>query len=157
MAAPAMQAIANITLGASTASVAFNNIPQSYRDLRLVTTASSAGGDNIMARFNGDSSSVYARIIAAGTGSAAISGGSNYAELYLSTLGTVTALGELNVFDYSQTDRHKVSLIRGSDSSNFVFMSANRWPNNAAITSITVFCGSAFAVGSTFTLYGVLA
>lgn len=157
MAAPAMQAIANITLSASSATVTFSNIPQTYRDLRLIVNAYCPGGDNSIIRFNGDSGVNYASVSMSGNGSTTTSGATSYSEIYVSTMGTAMITGIAEIFDYAQTDRHKTVLTRGNDTTAYIMARANRWTNTAAITSIAVTCSSSYSVGSTFTLYGVLA
>jgi hypothetical protein len=64
----------------------------------------------------------------------------------------------MQIQDYSQTDKHKTSLIRTDLSSLGTQAQANRWANTNAITSISLLAsGSNFTSGSTFNLFGVIA
>jgi hypothetical protein len=163
MAAPAMQAIGNVTLSAASATVTFSNIPQTYRDLRLVITGSNTVGNvyGCFINLNGDSGSNYYFVRAHGDGSSAVTQSGNattFGMLGWSTLGTIANF-QGDFLDANATDKHKVFLGRGSDPAGRVAMFANRWANTAAITSITIIAESAssWTAGSTFTLYGVLA
>jgi hypothetical protein len=68
-----------------------------------------------------------------------------------------------NIMDYSTTDRHTTVLNRHGRSQASPFaggteMSVNRWANTAAVSTIDIFPGAhSFAIGATFSLYGVLA
>lgn len=63
----------------------------------------------------------------------------------------------VQVMDYSATDKHKTSLIR-IDSTNTTSAIAQRWASTTAVNSLTFSIGSGvFAIGSTFSLYGVIA
>jgi hypothetical protein len=67
------------------------------------------------------------------------------------------------IMDYAQTNKHKTMLIRSGylqpdDATRYVEASAVRWASTDAITSITVYPStSTFAIGSTFTIFGVIA
>jgi hypothetical protein len=62
--------------------------------------------------------------------------------------------------DYSATNKHKTVLVRADNANSITMAHAARWANTSAITSIvlTSFEGAGnFAIGSTFSLYGVIA
>jgi len=59
--------------------------------------------------------------------------------------------------DASATDKHKSVISRNSNATGTVNMSAVRWANTAAVTSITISCSSNIAAGSTLALFGVAA
>lgn len=154
----AMVALYSTTLAAATSSVTIAGIPTTgYRDLRLVVNAYGPGGDNSYCRFNGDSGSNYPQVYMYGNGSSAASSASTWAELYLGTLGTAMTTNTLDIFDYSQVDKHKATLVRGSDTTAYVQARAGRWASTAAVTSITILCGGTYSIGSTFSLYGIKA
>lgn len=167
MAAPAMQAIANITLGAESSSVTFSNIPQTYRDLRLVVSVKHTNASRYTTfRINSDSGSNYSAVQMFGNGSTAQS--ANYsnggqfvlANNYFESSSEFT-VGTLDFLDYSATDKHKTLLWRSGLAGTVVNASSGRWASASAITTIfldsTAGGSNTFVAGSTFTLYGVLA
>ena len=157
--------IATNTLGSAAPTVTFSSIAGTYTDLFLVMQTSVASGtlQNLM-RVNGDTGSNYSTTYLSGNGSSAVSvRGSNvtYAELGYNDYNT-TAIGQMtivNLMNYSNTTTNKTFLVRGSNANNGVSATVSLWRSTAAITSITITNSSAvnYAVGSTFTLYGIKA
>ena len=154
--------LATITLASTDSEIVFASIPATYRDLIMVANFSYSGGsgDTIL-RVNGDSSSIYNAVWMNGTGSAAQSGNES-SRAYINPLysaGAGRAVMTWQLLDYAATDKHKTSLIRTSTASGSVVATAGRWASTSAITSITIrdFASDTFAIGSTFSLYGVIA
>jgi hypothetical protein len=160
---PAMVALANTTLSGSAATVTFSSISGSYRDLVLVTSTTCGAGVQIVGlRFNSDSGSNYSYVYAEGSGSASFSGSGTNSQIYLDpgSYGATTSSDRYNgithILDYSATDKHKTAIIRADIASSGVAMTAGRWANTSAITTVTVVAGlNNFVAGSTFALYGV--
>jgi hypothetical protein len=156
--------ISSITLGASTSSVIFNSIPQTYTDLVLKITASpSTNGVTGYMRLNSDTGSNYSMVGTRGNGTDTAS----YRQTSLgyfffdyagnTNIGTTT-LSTVNFLDYSSTNKHKTNLVRQSNASDVVEMLVQKWSSNSAITSITIFWSSGdITSGSTFHLYGIKA
>jgi hypothetical protein len=162
MATEGMIALYSTTLAATAANVVIGGIPSSYKDLRFVVNASTLAEGNFQLQFNGDGGSNYTTVNmrAYSTGTAASSQGTTTA--IVSNYSTGLTAGErgfnvYDIFDYAMTDRNKIVLARANHSSEIDVL-ASRWANNAAITSITILANTAtsFAVGSTFTLYGIV-
>jgi len=162
----ALVPLQNITLGSAAASVTFASIPGTFRDLVLVSHVLSLTGSptakGAFARFNADTGTNYNSVYMYGNGS---STGSD-PETNSNTLfwGAFPAAGGndiWNIFDYSQTDKHKVTLGRANGHGASSWAYAGRWASTAAITSITVTSPDTgtdlFGIGSTFALYGVKA
>jgi len=166
--------LANITLGSSATSVSFSSISQAYRDLVLVisgrTTYTTNNDDSISLRFNSDTGSNYPGTYALGYSGGTYSPTSNTTRLQPFSISTSassnTSPGNavINIIDYSASDKHKSVVGRGNDTvGNNVVMTAARWANTNAITSIQVYSdrylqgGSAtsFAAGMTLALYGI--
>lgn len=151
----AMVALQNITLTGATSSVTFSNIPATgFKDLRLIyCVSSSSGNQDVGIQFNGLNGTNYVYMAGFGTST----GSGNVAA---NTLGYVNSAGLINytdIFNYSSTTEHKSGLQRYGASGLFSASSAFRWANNAAISSIRLYLGTGtFAVGSTFTLYGIV-
>ena len=152
--ASAFVALANITLSSAQSSVTFSNISGDYRDLRMVNFVSSANGNqDIGVEFNGTTGTSYTYM--AGFGS---STGSGFVSNLLGYVSSAGILHQIDLFDYSQTNKQKSGLVRYGGPSNFSASAAVRWANTAAITSIRFYLGTGtFAAGSSFTLYGVAA
>lgn len=174
MAVSAYEVISTQTLTSTAATVTFSSIPQTYTDLVLVTqssaSTSSANDIDIGIGFNGDTSSVYSRTLMSGNGSAASSfraTGNSYifgARHPLST-GTANVLGiaTWNIMNYTQANTYKTVLVRSScdgASADDVRAVVGLWRGSTtAITSLSLILAASgsFAIGSTFTLYGIKA
>ena len=150
--------LATTTLGSTATSVTFGSIPATYRDLILVINpidSTSGTGDFINLRFNGDTGSNYSRVAMIGNGSAASTTTRTDNGIDLEINGT-HHFHQIQIMDYSASDKHKTALIRLNLPELRVYAMASRWANTAAITSLS--CSSAaasFTIGSTFSLYGI--
>jgi hypothetical protein len=159
--------IATYTIPSATLSYTFSTIPDTYTDLILIsiaqkTTSGSGSGFNL--RFNGDSGTNYSNTFLEGSGSSA----SSYRSSNSTGLngGAVTSSAIANQFDininqilnYSNSTTYKTVLGRYNDNEfSYVGASSSLWRNTNAITSLTVVSVNNFAIGSTFTLYGIKA
>lgn len=155
--------IASQTLATSAASVTFSSIPQDYRDLVLVVKASVDTADRYSrATFNGDSGSNYSYVKMMGNGSSTFS---NAATNTFMAFGygqgfdtTGNQILQLQIMDYSATDKHKSCLERWDDASGETVAGAHRWANTSAITTINIFLNAGtFQSGSVFSLFGIAA
>jgi len=145
-----------ITLGSSASSVTFASIPQTYRDLVVVsdfTTSASASRVEIQSN---SVTSGYSTIIAWDSGSQAFSAPGLY---HGYTTGNTRCTSIMQIMDYSATDKHKTSLNRHGtlSSPSLVMMAASRFSSNDAITTLKVLplYATTFATGSTFSLYAI--
>jgi len=164
MPTPTYDLIASTTLTASTSSVVFGSLPQTYRDLILVHAGvATVSNTYIFLRFNGDTGSNYNYVFMFGDGSSTASSTfSNQTQGYIGNLEPNSGTGTMNtlaqIMDYSASDKHKTILSRNNDHDGLVISTATRWANTAAITSMSVSVNAnQFAVGSTFNLYGIVA
>jgi hypothetical protein len=162
MPTPTYTPLANITLSSSAASVTFSSISQAYRDLVLVCVSSvNYSGGSTEITLNG-SGSGYNYIYMSGNGSTTSTSSST-------NQGAIGTTGQFSpytaneplqttvqIMDYSVTDKHKPILLRQGPASRGVTVSATRWANTAAVTSIT-FASSGLLAGSSFALYGIAA
>ena len=162
MATPTYTLIDSVTLGSSASSVTFSSLNTSasgYQDLVLVMNSKvTAGGDEVSIRFNDSSTSDYYGVRMTGNGVSTSSGTQSGTALQFN-MTTITnsdqVLLTVDMMDFSQTNKQKSVLSRYNRSTGGVEVWAQRWSSLSAINSITVFCGSAFAVGGTFFLYGI--
>lgn len=159
MALQSTTALATITLQAAAADVTFSNIPNSYRDLIIVTnnlgTANATGG---ILRLNSDATTSYSRVFMFGTGSTAShgSGSATYADIFFPR--TTVGVSTFYISDYSQTNKHK-HIFNRTDATDYVTWSAiARWASTSAVNTIYLAPDSGqWAAGATFALYGVIA
>jgi hypothetical protein len=156
--------IATNTLTSTASSVTFSSLG-AYTDIvAIVNSKVTSSAYDLGFRFNGDSGNNYSRTYLGGNGSVADSGrGSNvnYGRAsYRSYMGTTDNGAYILQFqNYSNSTTYKSVLCRGNSAATGTDTQVNLWRNTAAITSIEFapeFIGT-FAIGSTFTLYGIKA
>jgi hypothetical protein len=145
-----------------TSSFTFSSIPSTYTDLVLVCSLKATStNSSLVARFNGISTNTYSVTQLYGNGSSAVSQRlSNQTEVYLSYGGFPTANFAptiIQLMNYSNTTTNKTFLSRSGFASGFAETSVGLWRNTAAISSMTLFAGTAYDTGCTFTLYGIKA
>ena len=159
------EAIQTTTLGSASALITFSSIPATYTDLILVLDSiqSAAPAKWCTVQFNSDTGSNYSWTVLAGNGTTASSG--RYAYTYL-PIGVNTSTNAsrqaviTSIMNYSNTTTYKTLLSRANNASLYVEAIVGLWQNTSAINRIDVsleFGAQTFAVGSTFTLYGILA
>jgi hypothetical protein len=155
--------IATTTLSGTSTSVVFNSF-SGYTDIILVANIIPSGtGLSPQMRINSDSGSNYSYTILYGNGTAAGSGrGSSLTTTYWYYANS-PATGSptpyiINFMNYSNTSTYKTILGRFGGAGVETDAQVCLWRNTAAITSFEFFTSaSSFALGSTFTLYGILA
>lgn len=172
MALQSRTALAVITLKENSSDVVFSGIPDTYRDLILISkvrsTRASADSD-LFVQFNGDTGSNYnyVRMIgrSSGVNSAVNINGTTYLD-FGQVPGTSSGSGEFaisncEILDYASTSKHKSTITRTSSTgtTQVVGAHAGRWADAAnAISSIRIFTNlGSITAGSTFSLYGRVA
>jgi hypothetical protein len=156
--------ITSYTLTNATSSVTFGSIPQTYTDLILVVAASpTSNGVTGYMQVNSDTASNYSMTGIRGNGSNVaayrVSNNGNFFFDYAgdTNTGTIT-VSTIHFLNYSSTSVYKTNLVRQSNAGDAVEMLAQLWRSTSAITSINLFWSTGnFAIGSTFTLYGIKA
>ena len=168
-------ALDKVTVGTATPSITFTSIPQGYTDLVLVMSAATTHTLSTfpMVQFNGDTGSNYSVTELYGTGSAAgsardtntTSGWIGFDISLSNTVGDHTTIA--NFMNYSNSTTYKTWLSRANRASSALDYQGTDavvglWRSTAAITSMTVKNRRGgvdynFAVGSTFSLYGIKA
>jgi hypothetical protein len=162
MPTPTYTPLANITLGSATGTVSFSSIPSSHRDLIVVASVkhTTSNGGYIAYRLNSDTGNNYSSVYFLGNGSSGFASGTSGESFgRFGNAGTANFESTIfNLFDYSATDKHKTALTRTNVVSLYTVAYATRWASTSAVNSITLSPDSGnFAVGSTFSLYGVIA
>ena len=155
MATPTYVALATVTLSSAVNSVTFSNF-SGYRDYIVVAERSVTSGSNSEKFYlNGDTTNNnYTRVAMYGTGASALS----YSGTNSSTVALTTTSGLIiyQLMDASATDKHKVFLYRENKASVQTLAAAHRWASTAAVTSIEIEAeNNTYAIGSTFSLYGI--
>jgi hypothetical protein len=160
--------IATNTLVSATGSVTFSSIPGTYTDLVLISNIKSNNTNNssLLFEINGSNSgSLYSGTMIYGTGSVY---GSNRVVNQdfgyimrnggLSVSGTVIQPFITYINNYTNTAKYRTVLSRNNVADTNVGADSALWRSTAAVTSFRIFAGTNdFAVGSSFTLYGIAA
>jgi hypothetical protein len=171
----AMQPIYTQTVGAGGASaITFNNIPQTFTDLKVFVSArdgrTDAGFANVLFRLNGNTSSIYSNINIAGTNASASGGtfGSQTGFIYnlycngqISTSNTFSN-NEIIIPNYTSAS-FKQTIINNTIESNetvgnsyLLVLNAGLFRSTASITSMVFGAqNGVFQQNSTFSLYGI--
>jgi len=156
-------ALDKITVGTAVSSVTFSSIPQTYTDLVIVAaTTSTVAATNFTLRFgNGsvDTASNYSAIRLVGNGSSASSGTNSGTVLNFGDIGNpnTPAVNIIHIMNYTNTTTFKTILGRANTVDIQLQALVGLWRKTPeAINIITIGTGSNnFAVGSTFSLYGI--
>lgn len=168
--------IASTTVGsAGASSIDFTNIPQGYRDLKVVfsarinTNVSGVNYVSLYVRFNGDTGTNYSSRLLYGDGSAAGSANEStqtksqwqYAT-NINATSNAFSNGEIYIPNYTGSTQKSFSSDSVSESNatnSIAALKAGLWSGTSAITSITIsnnFDSTNFAQYTTATLYGIL-
>jgi len=134
-----------------------------YTDLVLISSAMASSGvpDNLMQFNNNSTGNYYSSTFLSGTGSSALSAReSNRNWLSLDSYGSLNTsnfnIAEIHIMNYANTTTYKTVITRASNGALGTDAIVGLWRSTAAITYITLLpSSSTFAVGSTFTLYGI--
>ncbi len=153
--------IATQTLGSAAASVTFSSIPQTYTDLVLIVSHDVTVDAVSGIQFNNDTASNYSATYLWGNGTSALSGRESNVASAFAFYGTAAsgfATSIIQIMNYSNTTTYKTFLGREADAAVEALGVVSLWRSTAAITSLVLLRRSGnFAVGSTFTLYGIKA
>lgn len=158
--------IATQTVTSATGAVTFNSVPQTYTDLILVSSRQQASAARLFLRFNNDTSSLYSDVWLTGEGANPFCGKDSNQSLisiggiWNGTTTTTWATNITHIMNYTNTTTFKSTLTRDANDKNgsgTVEMMVGLYRSTSAITTVNVVGGSNFAVGSTFTLYGIKA
>jgi hypothetical protein len=152
--------IATQTLSSTQATVTFSSIPQTYTDLVFVCNAPSTSGSITIDTLtvNGDTGSNYSYTRLTGISSVStdkvandtsFGGGLSYPGFFIEIW---------NFMNYSNTTTYKGIFNKSAVTQVLYRTTVNLWRSTNAITSFAITNGNgAFAIGSTFTLYGIKA
>lgn len=151
----AWKPLATTTLSSSASTVSFGSIPSGYSDLMVVADFQASTGGLFGMRLNNDSSTSYHRRYLIGGGTSATGGGdSSYTYFRVKATGTFRTIIEAQVFDYSKTNKQKMTLFRCNASAETV-LTAGNYPQTTAVSSVEcILTTGTFNAGATFSLWG---
>jgi hypothetical protein len=149
-------------LASSATSVTFDSLDTlaaDYRDLIIVVEGlGTVSSQPLEIRFNGTSTNYnYVRMLGNGSSASSLSASSVDSIFFAQIKDTARGFGIVQIFDFSQTDKHKSVLTRSNLAVLNVQAHAGRWADTSAITSVTILSSSLIAATSTFYLYGIAA
>jgi hypothetical protein len=159
--------IATQTLSSTATTVTFSSISSAYTDLVVVVSGQVASAGIVLKiQFNSDTASNYSMTELYGTGSSAASARRTSQTAIETSYNLVNFdngnIGNalINVMNYSNATTYKTVLARtNSPSATYpgTVATVGLWRSTAAINSMTLFAAANFSIGSTFSLYGLLA
>lgn len=152
--------IATQTLGSAAAIVTFSSISGTYTDLRLVAVyQGTSTGLNIYPNSDFSSNKSWTSLRGTGTNADSARNSSIAIQDYRTTATNSTGeftVSKLDFMNYSNTTTNKTVLVRRDIASTYAETLVNLYQSNSAITSLGIYSANGnFAVGSTFTLYGI--
>jgi hypothetical protein len=157
------------TLASATTSITFSSIPSTYKHIQIRYNVISATASNVISlRLNGDTAANYryhmlygnnGTVTATGAGSA-----QSQSRVFGVGYGTITTypnVGIIDVHDYISSTKNKtVRILSGADNNTTtqaeINLNSGLWMSTTAVTSLTLFSGVNFNIGSTFALYGMV-
>lgn len=158
--------IATQTLASAASTVTFSSISQSYTDLVVILNGGvTSGQPAVWFRINSDSANNYSFTRLTGNGTSALSSREiNQAQANVASYAgmntTLNANIIVQIMNYSNATTNKTILSRANLASDGLEAAVNLWRKTPeAITNIQFLTssGTNFAIGSTFTLYGIKA
>ena len=166
----AYDALATVTLSATTASITFAGIPSGYKHLQIRLLARVSGSvttNGTKVQFNSDTGANYTYHTLYGNGTSAIAyGEANTNQSFMDKASGASSGASMfgamvcDVLDYGDTSKFKTTRSLGGTDQNgsgSVFLSSGVWRNTNAITSITLspFDGYSYVQYTQAALYGV--
>jgi hypothetical protein len=160
--------IATQTLGSTTTTVTFSSIPATYTDLIFVGNFNTTAGAPAFKFFLGtgsiDTTTSYSNTQLIGDGSSVSSSrASNQGWFNAGYVGSTSVCNEIiHIMNYANTTTYKSVLLNfrtGAGASQSVAQGVGFWRKTTAINTVqfTTTSSELFAIGSTFTLYGIKA
>lgn len=168
----AYDALATVTLSASTSSITFSGIPSGYKHLQIRYTAKtsrSALNDYAKLEINGDTTTSNYRSHSLNAGGSAV-----YAENHANAIelggfpgntnASMFGVGIMDFLDYANVTKNKtIRSLEGYDQNSastgaaWIGLDSGLWMSTAAITSIKITPGTGpnFVQYSQFALYGI--
>jgi hypothetical protein len=152
--------IATTTLVSAQNTVTLSSIPSIYTDLIFIVNGTGSAAGAAYLYFNNDTATNYSATYLYGSGTAASSGRTTSdTRIYTCDFTTTQSQIISQIMNYSNTTTYKTVVNRGGGAGLDTVATVGLWRSTAAIDRIDIFLASSatFAIGSTFTLYGIKA
>lgn len=153
--------ISSTTLTSATNTISFTSIPGTYTDLVYVFEGTMTSGTDMMVQFNSDTGTNYSSTRLYGNGTSAVSSRQTSDTAFYPAIGSLANRQSIifHIMNYASTTTYKTGIDRANNPAANVGAHANLWRSTSAITRIDIIGASSgtFSIGSTFTLYGILA
>ena len=160
---PTYTKIASSTLSSIASTITFSSV-SGYTDLVILFQYRGEEAANVYLRFNGDTGNNYAGSMFSGDSSAANGSVSTSANAIATITWTGASAnlewvhGIININNYSSSSMWKPVISRVGTAYKETTIGGGVWKSTSPITSIELRSGGPnWSVGSTFTLYGILA
>jgi hypothetical protein len=158
-------ALDKVTVSSAVAAVSFNSISTAYTDLIIIADIQyDTNGIYTKMTFNGDKTGTtysFAYITGSGTNPATSGTYSNTPEIGAAYMSSTSQKGAwtANIMNYSNSTTYKTCVNKTAIAGYATQVDLGTWRNTAAISTIELTCSGSgkFAVGSTFSLYGISA
>ena len=159
MPTPTYTLIDSRTLTSSTSSVTFNSLPQTYGDLIIIYSGKTTGSTGQLKWSYNNSTVGYEMINMEGSGGNTRSALATQDHIYVSydysELSDYGEMAQIQVMDYTATDKKSPTLIRGGRPTAGVSASVALQNGTSAISSIEFESSTPLAIGSAFHIYGI--
>lgn len=167
----ALVPIAQVVSTGGSASMIFSNVPQGYRDLKLIINGRAVYGfyTTLSVYFNSTGSNGWSQTYLRGQNTTvSTTRGTSSTPTYgllmdtgwNSTASGVFSAAEVDIFNYSSTSTYKTAIARNSleeGTTGVTELNVGTWANTAAVSYVDVATNGVWASGSTATLYGIKA
>ena len=149
--------IATTTLGSAAATVTFSSISGAYTDLILVVNGNYNTSNYPWVRFNGDTATNYSNTELYGTTVAGSGRSTSQSKGYIGAFAADQSTMIINIMNYANATTYKTTITRAAQGVTGTWAVCTLWRSTAAINTVLIGSdgSSTFAIGSTFTLYGV--
>ena len=156
--------ISSVTLNSSQSYIEFASIPATYTDLFVACQIQRTSATlNFRITVNNDTSTLYSytrlsAYSASAVASDRITGGANWQPWFNGASFTNITSFNFNVMNYANTSTFKSVLFKNAEANGEVTVTSGLYRSTSAISRIDFTAGSnSFAIGSSFTLYGIKA
>ena len=160
--------IAYAVITSNGSNPSFQNIPQGYQDLMIVTSgntnATGISTTNDAWQINNDGSALYSSTWLYGNGATATSTkftGSSFLDTgYVSSQGQLAIPGSqvVHILNYANTSSYKTVLSRSAadqNGSGYSSVVVSLYRSTSAVTRLDIYGNSGWTIGSIITLYGI--